>query len=229
MNEYNERILKTVLQDYRAENDDALLKELEDAKNDPLFQVSDEEAKAFAQNYIKKTQKKKNSKIFIKAASVILSIILAGVIFVPITVEGRKSTVAQFVFNFVNSDFLAFDSNEDDNLLLSYEGMFIPTYIPDGYYVKSISNEKNEKTLTLTNDSGKMLILSEQVPELKNDIDHEDGIEIEEITILGYNGIYYEKNNTQFIIVLADDIMLSVICNDKKIDIKSFSEKIEKR
>ena len=32
MNEYNERVLKTVLQDYRAENDEELLKEIEGEK-----------------------------------------------------------------------------------------------------------------------------------------------------------------------------------------------------
>lgn len=228
MNEYNERVLKTVLQDYRAENDEELLKEIEDAKNDPLFQVSDEEAAAFAKKYVKKNQKK-NRNLFLKVASVILAVVLAGSFFIPLTVEGRKSTIAQLVYNIINPESLVLGSDENDNLLLSYEGMFIPSYIPEGYYVKSINNEKNVKEIILTNDNGNIIILSERVTDIKNDIDHTEGIEIEEITLLGYRGIYYTKNDTQYIIILIDDIVLSIVCNDEELNIKAFSEKIEKR
>lgn len=228
MNEYNERVLKTVLQDYRAENDEELLKEIEDAKNDPLFQVSDEEAAAFAKKYVKKNQKK-NRNLFLKVASVIFAIVFVGVALIPITVEGRKSTIAQLVFNFVNSEFLAFDSNENDSLLLSYKGIFVPTYIPDGYHVESVNNAKDLKELTLINNNGKMIILSEKVTDMKNNIDHEDGVETEEIYLLGYNGIYYIKDDTQFIVVIADDIVLSIVCNDNEISLMDFINLIEKR
>ena len=228
MNEYNERVLKTVLQDYRSENDDELLKEIEDAKNDPLFQVSDEEAAAFAKKYVKKNQKK-NRNLFLKVASVIFAIVFVGVALIPITVEGRKSTIAQLVFNFVNSEFLAFDSNEDDTLLLSYEGIFVPTYIPEGYYVESVNNTKDAKYLTLVNDTGKKIVITEQVTTVKNIADYAGGVEIENITFNGYEGIYYTKDGSQYVFVLIDDIVLSVICSDEEVNIKSFTEKIEKR
>lgn len=228
MNEYNERVLKTVLQDYRAENDEELLKEIEDAKNDPLFQVSDEEAAAFAKKYVKKNQKK-NRNLFLKVASVIFAIVFVGVALIPITVEGRKSTIAQLVFNFVNSEFLAFDSNENDSLLLSYKGIFVPTYIPDGYHVESVNNAKDLKELTLINNNGKMIILSEQLLSVKGNTDYKNNIDAENINLFGYNGIYYTKNDTQHIVVIADDIVLSIVCNDEELNIKAFSEKIEKR
>lgn len=41
MNEYNERTLKNVLEDYREEQDKEFLKEIEEAKNDPLYQISE--------------------------------------------------------------------------------------------------------------------------------------------------------------------------------------------
>lgn len=228
MNEYNERVLKTVLQDYRAENDEELLKEIEDAKNDPLFQVSDEEAAAFAKKYVKKNQKK-NRNLFLKVASVIFAIVFVGVALSPITVEGRKSTIAQFVFNFVNSEFLAFDSNENDSLLLSYKGIFVPTYVPDGYHVESVNNTKDAKYLTLVNDTGKKIVITEQVTTVKNIADYAEGVEIENITFNGYEGIYYTKDGSQYVFVLIDDIVLSVICSDEEVNIKSFTEKIEKR
>lgn len=228
MNEYNERVLKTVLQDYRAENDEELLKEIEDAKNDPLFQVSDEEAKNFAQKFTNKTHKK-NFRLFLKVASIVFAVVFAGMIFIPITVEGRKSTIAQLVFNFVNSEFLAFDSNEDDTLLLSYEGIFVPTYIPEGYYVESVNNTKDAKYLTLVNDTGKKIVITEQVTTVKNIADYAGGVEVEKIDFNGYDGIYYAKDDAQFVFILIDDIILSVICNDSEINLMNFINLIEKR
>lgn len=228
MNEYNERVLKTVLQDYRSENDDELLKEIEDAKNDPLFQVNDEEAKDFAQKYVKKTQKKKY-KLFVKVASIITAIILAGAMLVPITVEGRKSTVAQLIFNFVNSEFLAFESNEDEKQLFSYEGVFVPTYIPEGYCVELVNNTIDLKELVLKNEDGKTIMLSEQLFNIKGNNDYENDVDIESISMLGYNGNYYKKDDTQYVIIVADDIVLSIICNDDEISLLNFIDLIEKR
>lgn len=53
MTEYNERLLKNVLQDIREEQDEELLKEIEDAKNNPLFRNKEGEAEAFALRYTK--------------------------------------------------------------------------------------------------------------------------------------------------------------------------------
>lgn len=64
MTEYNERLLKNVLQDYREENDAQLLKEQEDAKNNPLFQNKEGEAEAFVQQYVRKQKRNQTPKFF---------------------------------------------------------------------------------------------------------------------------------------------------------------------
>ena len=228
MNEYNERVLKTVLQDYRAENDDELLKEIEDAKNDPLFQVSDEEAASFAKKYVKKNGKK-NRKLFLKVASVILTVVLAGAVFVPVTVEGKKNTLAQHLIYYINSEFLAFGTDDDSRLLLSYEGEFVPSYIPDGYYVDFVNNSKDLKELVLKNSEGKKIMLSEQLFNGSNNFDHKTGVEIKEIDILGHKGIYYIEDNVQYVIVKTDKLILNIICNNEETNLLVFAEKIEKR
>lgn len=228
MNEYNERVLKTVLQDYRAENDDELLKEIEDAKNDPLFQVSDEEAASFAKKYVKKNGKK-NRKLFLKVASVILAVVLAGAVFVPVTVEGKKNTLAQHLIYYINSEFLAFGTDDDSQLLLSYEGDFVPSYIPEGYYVASVNNSKDIKELILKNSDGKKIVLSEQKIKVNSTADNKTDVEIKEIDILGNKGIYYIEDNVQYVIVKTDKLILNIICNNEEINLLDFIDLIEKK
>ena len=226
MNEYNERLLKNVLQDYREETDEQLLKEIEEAKNNPLFQNKEGEAEAFAADYTKKP-KKKYGRIFLKVASILVVIALC-VSFIPITVEGRKSTIAEIIANFVNSEFIAFDSNDDDNLLLSYEGEFVPSWIPDGYSVESINNEPNIKEIVFSN-SNNIIVFREQVVDFKQNVDYADADNLQNIEILGYNGISFTKDGINRIVITTEEANIYISCDDDTVDLIGFAEKIEKR
>lgn len=226
MNEYNERLLKNVLQDYREETDEQLLKEIEEAKNNPLFQNKEGEAEAFALKHTKKS-KKKFGKIFLRVASILVVIALC-VSFIPITVEGRKSTIAEIIANFVNSEFLAFDSNDDDNLLLSYEGEFVPTFIPEGYSVESVNNGKNVKEIIFAN-SENIIMYSEQVVDLKTNVDYSDADNFKKIEILGYKGISYTEDGVNRVVITTDSVNIYITCNDNDVNLIGFAELIEKR
>ena len=226
MNEYNERLLKNVLQDYREETDEQLLKEIEEAKNNPLFQNKEGEAEAFAADYTKKP-KKKYGRIFLKVASILVVIALCAS-FIPITVEGRKSTIAEIIANFVNSEFIAFDSNDDDNLLLSYEGEFVPSWIPVGYSVESINNEPNIKEIVFSN-SNNIIVFREQVVDFKQNVDYADADNLQNIEILGYNGILFTKDGINRIVITTEEANIYISCDDDTVDLSGFAEKIEKR
>ncbi len=228
MNEYNERILKTVLQDVRAENDEELLREIEEAKNDPLYSVKEGEAEAFAEEYLKKTTKKPK-KTFLKAASIILVIMLAGISAIPVAVEGEKYTIAEIVINFVNSEFLAFDSNKNDSLLLSYKGEYVPTYIPEGYSVKSVKNESNKNEIIFANKNNCMLIYKEQPDNLKTNVDYVDAQNVEFVEILGFDSVCYEKDGLYRIMITTDKSVIYISCNDDEVDLIGFANLIEKR
>ena len=229
MNEYNERILKNVLEDYIEENDEQLSKEIEEAKNDPRFQVKEGEARAFAMKHYKaKSKKKKTASLILKIASVVL-VIAIGVSFIPFSVEGKRSSFAEIIINFVNSEFIAFDNNEEDNLLLSYEGEFVPTWIPEGYIVESVNNAKEIKEILLKDNENHIILYREQHYNVKSNLDYKDGTNKKEISVLGYNGIYYEKDNVQYVSVITDNTIISISCNDKTIDLIGFVNKIEKR
>lgn len=226
MNEYNERLLKNVLQDYREETDEQLLKEMEEAKNNPLFQNKEGEAEAFAADYTKKP-KKKYGKIFLRVASIFL-VIAIGCAFIPFTVEGRRSSLAEIVANFVNSEFIAFDSNDDDNLLLSYEGEFVPSWIPDGYSVESVNNEPNIKEIVFSN-SNNIIVFREQVVDFKQNVDYSDADNLQEIEILGYKGSSFFTDGISNVVVVTDNSIIFITCDDNTVDLVGFAEKIEKR
>ena len=227
MTEYNERLLKNVLQDYREEYDAQLLKEIEEAKNNPLFQNKEGEAEAFAQKYSKK-QKKKSNKIFLRVASILL-VMAIGFAFIPFTVEGRRSSLAEIVANFVNSEFVIFGNNENDNLLLSYEGEFFPTWIPDGYSVASVTNNETKKEIVFSDSDNHIIVFREQALDVKMNIDYDAEDNKKEIDIIGYKGVCFEIDGVQYITAVTEKSLLYILCEDNSIDIVGFAMKIEKR
>lgn len=228
MNEYNERILKTVLQDVRAENDEELLREIEEAKNDPLYSVKEGEAEAFAEEYLKKTTKKPK-KTFLKVASIILVLMLAGISAIPVAVEGEKYTIAEIVINFVNSEFLAFDSNKNDSLLLSYKGEYVPTYIPEGYSVKSVKNESDRNEIIFANKNNCMLTYQETTDALKFNADYTDAENLKHIEILGFDSVSYKEDGFNRIVIATENSIIYISCNDDEVDLVGFANLIEKR
>lgn len=226
MTEYNERLLKNVLQDVREEQDAELMKEIEEAKNNPMFANKENEAEEFAAKHTKKPKKKKGKTIFKAAIIVIVSAVLLS--FVPFNARGQRFSVAEIIINFVNSEFLAFDSNEEDSLLLSYEGEYIPSYIPDGYSVKSVDNKQNTKEIVFSKDN-KVIIFKEQVDDFKTNIDYSDAVNLQEIEILGYNAMSFIKDGVHHVVITTDNSTIYISCNDDSIDLIGFAEKIEKR
>lgn len=226
MNEYNERLLKNVLEDCREEQTEQLKKEIEAAKNNPLFQNKEGEAEAFALRYTKK-KNKKPIRLLLKVASVLL-VLAISLTFIPFTVEGRKSTVAEIIANFVNSEFIAFDSNEDDKLLLSYEGKFVPTWIPDGYGVSKVNNEPDMKEIIFSNSKNRIVFV-EQILDVKTNIDYSDAENLQEIEVLGYKGMSFKKDGMNRIVITAENAVLYISSNDDSVDLIGFAELIEKR
>lgn len=224
MNEYNERTLKNVLEDYMEEQDKELLKEIEEAANNPLYQNREGEAEAFAEKY-SNAGKKKSKKIFFRVASILLVLVI-GLSFIPINVEGQKSSIAELIINYINSEFIAVDS---EDLLLTYEGQYVPGWIPDGYKVDSVTNAKEKKEIVFVNSNEKIIRFIEQFSELKTSIDSKNSDNVKNIVVNGYNGFSFEKDRVSYVILLTDDSILHIMSDDSEIDLIGFAELIEKR
>jgi len=226
MTEYNERLLKNVLQDVREEQDAELMKEIEEAKNNPMFANKENEAEEFAEKHTKKPKKKKGKTIFKAAAIVIVSAVLLS--FVPFNARGQRFSVAEIIINFVNSEFLAFDSNEEDSLLLSYEGEYIPSYIPDGYSVESVINGLNVYEIVFSKGNN-VILFKEQVIDFKTNVDYSDAVNLQEIEILGYKGMSFLKDGVYHIVITTENSNIYISCDDNSVDLIGFAELIEKR
>lgn len=226
MTEYNERILKNVLQDYREENDEKLLKEIEEAKNNPLFQNKEGEAEAFALKYTAK-RKKHSGKIFLRVASILLVFAIVVAV-IPMPVDGKKSTLAEVIVNFVSSEFFSVGNNETDSRFLDYEGDYIPSYIPEGYKLKEIINEFESKSITFENN-GNLLVLSEIPLNSNLNVDYAQNENIKEVEILGCKGIYFNADGSQHLVITTNETIINITCSDKTVDIVGFAKLIEKR
>lgn len=226
MTEYNERLLKNVLQDVREEQDAELMKEIEEAKNNPMFANKENEAAEFAEKHTKKPKKKKGKTIFKAAIIVIVSAVLLS--FVPFNARGQRFSVAEIIINFVNSEFLAFDSNENDSLLLSYEGEYIPTYIPDGYSVESVNNDPEIKEIVFKGENS-VLAFKELNLDVKLNLDYSDAENLQKIEILGYQGMSFTEDGVNRIVITTDSTNIYITCNDDTVDLIGFAEKLEKR
>lgn len=226
MTEYNERILKNVLQDYREENDEKLLKEIEEAKNNPLFQNKEGEAEAFALKYTAKP-KKHSGKVFLRVASILLVFAIVVAV-IPMPVDGKKSTLAEIIVNFVSSEFFSVGSNETDSRFLDYEGDYIPSYIPEGYTLKEITNGTYSKTIVFS-DGKNSLVFSENTLNSNINIDYTDKENVQEFEVLGCNGVCFESEEMKYIYLVSDERMISISCTDISIDLIGFAKLIEKR
>ena len=89
------------------------------------------------------------------------------------------------------------------------------------------------RTLTVIQNAVQLrkqnILFKEQLYNVKTNLNYENGTNKKDITVLDYNGIYYEKDNVQYVSVITDSIILTVTCDDNNIDIIGFVNKIEKR
>ena len=228
MNEHNERMLKTVLCDIRNENDALLKQEIEDAKNDPRFAVTDEEAIAFAKKYAKKKQKF-NAGTFAKVAAVIVVLAVVVSFVVPVSVQGQKCSAAEIVLNYICSEFMIFGTDKAGDSVSDYHGEFVPAYIPEGYYVHSVSNSKSNNNIYLVNSVGNTISISESSLDARAFYSNEDGAKIEDVTISGYNGKLITYQDYRSLILFTENCVLDVLVTDNKIDIVDFVSKFEKK
>ncbi len=233
MTEYNKRILKIVTDDILDENDELFLKEIEAAKADPRFANNKERDEKFRKALDEAfAVKKPRSKALVRAASIFLALIL-GLSVMTITVKGFREKLWEFLNNLGNHSYSSMLSskNSNDNKLLEYEGMYIPKYIPEGYEVFKIVNEKSYNTVKFKNLAGNIISYTEHTQEVekKFNLDKEKYDSYETYTVNGKEIVIAEKNDIVYLTVQEAQAFISVTFNDKNIDFIGFATHIEKK
>lgn len=228
MNEYNEQVLKEAMKKIIEEENKEILKEMEIAKTIPEIQVKEGEAEAFVEKYMPRKSNKK--KTLMRVASIAVAVLVCFSA-VTLSVDGLRNRFTEFLSNFSNSDHASVDigNSKNDELLLSYKGQYVPTYIPEGYTVQSVSNESNHGTIFLKNNDGFIIIFKEQSSTMKTDIDTKNAEIVKNIEINGMKGVYVLKDGEQSIAVSTEQTIIYVYSDDVEINLSAFTEKIEKR
>ena len=124
-------------------------------------------------------------------------------------------------------------SNDDySSSLDSYEGKYIPTWIPEGYEVVEINNATHIHNITFSNSSGNTISFSEHKKEYetKLNLNKENCDSYEIKTIADKETIVAIKNNTTILAIKEKDALIVVTFNDSSIsNIIGFVELINKK
>lgn len=228
MNDYNEQVLKEAMQKIIEEEHKEILKEMEIAKTIPEFQVKEGEAEAFVEKYMPKKSNKK--KTLMRVASVAVAVLVCFSA-VTLSVDGFRNRFTEFLSNFSNSDHASVDigNSKNDELLLSYKGQYVPTYIPEGYTVTDVINEKSMCSLTLESKNNMFIMMTEQSANIKTRIDTENADYVEDVEINNMKGLLVIKNDVANMILASDSTVLHFICSDPEIDLVGFAKLVERR
>ena len=224
MNSYNEKVIKDALNLRRSDTDEKFLKEIEEANNNPKFKTNKREAKRF----VKEIYAKKNHRPLLRAASIIL-VAVASLVVVTMNVEGFSEKITTFFAGFFNPDFATIEINKNNNEFADYKGMYVPSVIPKGYEIKSITKGKNSCSIVLTNQDNFMIVLKESDQSVRTNIDTENVDEIKEVEINGMTGLYVKKDDLETLLLNTGEIMIQICDDNPEVNLIGFAELIEKR
>ena len=228
MNEYNKRTLQNVLDDVREENDTQWLKEIEEAQNNPLFAVTEDEAAAFADKYAKPEKKKNPYKMIMKIAAVIVVLAISSTL-IPFNVEGKKSNLIELVINYIDSESIGIGADTED-MLLKHTGEFVPGWIPDGYTVDSVSERSLEKIIIFASKNDGYIFYNET--DLNSNLsitNNDNNSNMVKMKILGYDAMYLNNDTTNDIIIITEHTYILINSTDKNVDLIKFAENLKKR
>lgn len=235
MKKQNELILKLVTNEAIEENDELFLQEIECANNDPAFANNDiyrKKIEKVVDDSIKKSKRKSRKKTAMRVASVFLAF-LVGLSAVTLTVKGFREKLWEFLSNIGNPSYSLFVTSKDknENKFAGYEGQYIPTWVPDGYEVKEITNSAFCNLIKFGNDIGGTISFFEHPKEYetKLNLDKEDFDNYEVKTVAEKEIIIATKDRDSTLVVKETDAVIVVVFNDADVDMLGFVSYIEKK
>lgn len=228
MNEYNEQVLKEAMKKIVEEEYKEILKEMEIAKTIPEIQVKEGEAEAFVEKYMPRKSNKK--KTLMRVASIAVAVLVCFSA-VTLSVDGFKEHISKFVNNLSSSisASIKLSDNENDAKLASYEGQYVPTYIPEGYKVETVTNLETVKSITFKNNEENTIIFCEQAADVKLNIDTENADNVEDVDVSGIKGVLVTKDSVRNLVFNTNNSVINIVCTDPEVNIVAFAQKVEER
>lgn len=204
--EYEEALLKLAMTSYAERDGKQLIQENELLRTDPFYQPTEEAKRKFKKNINKyyRNQQMKNIfhlsyKVLNKVAVVFsISCIIFSLSFV--TVEAVRNKVLNLFIN-MQEEYTELHLGSKDNrnivgnnIYINWNNAYAPTYIPSGYSIHNLMNNKDFKAIEYTNKNEETIIFQQMGENGNTNIDTENADKVEKIKIRGHEGLLVEKD-----------------------------------
>ena len=220
--QYEDALFRLIMND-AAENEGRLFfEENERLKNDPENLPSRKEIDRFARLVdlrLKATEKNQRnhraSKIFTRAAAAMLALVVMFSAMM-LTVRAFRIQVLNFLIS-IEPEFTSFqlkdnsDNQNNGQLIVNWTNAYVPTYIPKGYEVSSISYSDSAKKIIFTKQEDDSSIVYTEY-DTKNSIavDTENASLVETVKINGQEGTLSVKDSITSVVWIKDNHLFTI-------------------
>jgi hypothetical protein len=220
--DYEQSLIKLALTSYAELDGKKLMQENEKLKVDSFYQPTEEAKRKFNKTINKYYHKQKMKEVFsisykylnkIAVFLIIVTVLLSVSIF---TVEGVRIKVLNLIMNIQNGyTEIRLDNDKENkniignNLYINWDNAYAPTYIPNGYSIRNLTNNKNLKAIEYANKNGETILFQQLDEKGSANIDTEDADKVEKIVIQGCDGLLVNKDGLITVIWNAESFILN--------------------
>jgi hypothetical protein len=232
--EYEDGLWQVLMYNYAEHEGKELLEETAPLKDDPQYQPSDAERKKFRnmvdgelRRHKIRSLVKKSKKIITNVAVVVLVIaLLFAVMFT--TVEAFRVRVLNFILTFEKeyTTVRLGENGNSNNMTAGFSNIYVPTYIPDGYWIDKITNATNFKIIEYINGEEKYIKFNVFNSSITGWIDTENAETIKSIKINGLNGLFVLKSEFSTVSWSNDELVFTVIAELTEEEIMKIAESV---
>ncbi|AGL02509.1 DUF4367 domain-containing protein [Desulfoscipio gibsoniae] len=219
--EYEDSLFKLIMHDVAEKEGRLFLEEKEKLKNDPEFLPSRAAIQKFSQQLdtqLKKSQaydRRRSIWQALNRAAVAMLIVIAIFFTTVANVEAVRVKVLNFLMD-IQKEYTSFQLKDSSNgseggsATIDWSQAYVPTYIPEGFEVRTVSDGKLLKTIEFKNPQGSLVTYTELSEGTKPALDTENASVFEAVSINGHEGTLVVKNSLVTIIWAMQDRMFMI-------------------
>ena len=230
LEEYEDSFWRLAMMGYAETEGAGFIIENEELKKDPSYQPSLSGINNF-KKMLRVTYWKKVTNIIIKGACsalnkvAIIAFICTILFFVTVaSVEAFRVQVLNFLIS-IEEEYTSIkldgENNNSiigDNLYMTWQNSYVPTYIPEGYQIAGMHYTSNYKTINYINNENKRIAFAEYDASMEGNVDTENASQIKDITINGDKGLLIVKDSQ---VTIAWSTSTRIIVLSTQLDIEN--------
>lgn len=205
--DYEESLIRLAMANYAEIDGQKILRENDELKDSSFYQPSEEAKCRFIKTMNHYYHKQKINAIFrssyryLNKIAALLLLIFVVLSISICSVEAIRIKVLNLIIN-MQAEYteIRLDNGKDNkniignNLYINWDNAYAPTYIPDGYSIRNLTNNKNMKVIEYSNENGGIIFFQQLDEKSSANIDTEDADKIEKIMVQGNEGLLINKN-----------------------------------